>query len=222
MVWNEFLPWLLFCGARNMSYFVKLGRDSNQAESVVEQHFVHHFSRCPNMWNDLWYGHIDGIGSYLWIMLFFLSFFAIPNHVPLVFFIFPSVYKFYTSVLFHGCLLHVLFNMLALVSLGTELERIMGSVRLLFLMFLLVTTNAILPNLGWQEAITLIFLHISELWQWVFCRFVSFLVRMLTLYFLVDNGNFYCSFSIPISSPCQQGCLCTWLKIFICFFIFEA
>ena len=54
------------------------------------------------------------------------------------------MYRFYTSVLFHGSLLHVLFNMLALVPLGTELERIMGSVRLLFLMFLLASTNAIL------------------------------------------------------------------------------
>uniref|UniRef100_A0A0D9ZB56 UBA domain-containing protein n=1 Tax=Oryza glumipatula TaxID=40148 RepID=A0A0D9ZB56_9ORYZ len=54
-----------------------------------------------------------------------------------------QVYRFYTSVVFHGSLLHVLFNMLALVPLGTELERIMGSVRLLFLMFLLATTNAI-------------------------------------------------------------------------------
>ncbi len=53
------------------------------------------------------------------------------------------MYRFYTSVVFHGSLLHVLFNMLALVPLGTELERIMGSVRLLFLMFLLATTNAI-------------------------------------------------------------------------------
>jgi hypothetical protein len=58
----------------------------------------------------------------------------------------------------------------------------MGSVRLLFLMFLLATTNAVFPNLGWQEAVTLMFLHISELWQRVFCRFVSFLVCMLTLY----------------------------------------
>jgi membrane associated rhomboid family serine protease len=33
--------------------------------------------------------------------------------------------------------------MLTFVPLGTELERIMGSVRLLFLMFLLATTNAI-------------------------------------------------------------------------------
>ncbi|KAF7074449.1 hypothetical protein CFC21_079319 [Triticum aestivum] len=54
-----------------------------------------------------------------------------------------QVYRFYTSVLFHGSLLHVLFNMLTFVPLGTELERIMGSVRLLFLMFLLATTNAI-------------------------------------------------------------------------------
>jgi membrane associated rhomboid family serine protease len=116
-------------------------------------------------------------------MPFFLSFFSIPKHVPLILFVFPSVYRFYTSVLFHGCLLHVLFSILALVS-GTELERIMGSVCLLFLMFLLATTNAILPNFGWQEAVTLIFLHVSELWQKIFCRFVSFLVHMLTLYFL--------------------------------------
>jgi len=34
--------------------------------------------------------------------------------------------------------------MLALVPLGTELERIMGSVHLLFLMFLLATTNVFL------------------------------------------------------------------------------
>ena len=33
--------------------------------------------------------------------------------------------------------------MLALVPLGTELERVMGSVRLLYLMFLLSTSNAI-------------------------------------------------------------------------------
>ncbi|XP_074563756.1 rhomboid-like protein 15 isoform X2 [Curcuma longa] len=54
-----------------------------------------------------------------------------------------QVYRMYTSVLFHGSLLHVLFNMLALVPLGTELERIMGSVRLLYLMLLLATTNSV-------------------------------------------------------------------------------
>ncbi|KAG6530042.1 hypothetical protein ZIOFF_012263 [Zingiber officinale] len=54
-----------------------------------------------------------------------------------------QVYRMYTSVLFHGSLLHVLFNMLALVPLGTELERIMGSVRLLYLMLLLATINSI-------------------------------------------------------------------------------
>ncbi|PKU83578.1 Uncharacterized protein MA16_Dca008265 [Dendrobium catenatum] len=54
-----------------------------------------------------------------------------------------QVYRIYTAVLFHGSLLHVIFNMLALVPLGTELERIMGSVRLLYLMVLLATSNAI-------------------------------------------------------------------------------
>ncbi|XP_058003312.1 rhomboid-like protein 15 isoform X2 [Hevea brasiliensis] len=35
-----------------------------------------------------------------------------------------QVYRIYTSIIFHGSLLHVLFNMLALVPLGSELERI--------------------------------------------------------------------------------------------------
>ncbi|KAK2364577.1 rhomboid protein [Trifolium repens] len=54
-----------------------------------------------------------------------------------------QVYRIYTSILFHGSLLHVLFNMMALVPLGSELERIMGSVRLLYVTFLLATSNAI-------------------------------------------------------------------------------
>ncbi|GAV86125.1 UBA domain-containing protein/Rhomboid domain-containing protein [Cephalotus follicularis] len=54
-----------------------------------------------------------------------------------------QVYRFYTAVIFHGSLLHVLFNMLALVPLGSELERITGSVRLLYLIVLLATSNAI-------------------------------------------------------------------------------
>lgn len=55
-----------------------------------------------------------------------------------------AVYRFYTAVIFHGSLLHVLFNMMALVPMGSELERIMGSVRLLYLTVLLATTNAVL------------------------------------------------------------------------------
>jgi membrane associated rhomboid family serine protease len=58
-------------------------------------------------------------------------------------FLFPTAYRIYTSILFHGSLLHVMFNMLALVPLGSELERIMGSVRLLYMIILLATTNAI-------------------------------------------------------------------------------
>ncbi|KAI9152998.1 hypothetical protein LWI28_004243 [Acer negundo] len=54
-----------------------------------------------------------------------------------------QVYRIYISILFHGSLLHVLFNMMALVPLGSELERIMGSIRLLYIMILLATTNAI-------------------------------------------------------------------------------
>lgn len=54
-----------------------------------------------------------------------------------------QVYRVYTSIFFHGSLLHVFFNMLALVPLGSELERIMGSVRLLLVMLLLATSNAV-------------------------------------------------------------------------------
>ncbi|XWS56123.1 hypothetical protein CRYUN_Cryun09bG0059500 [Craigia yunnanensis] len=54
-----------------------------------------------------------------------------------------QVYRIYSSIIFHGSLLHVFFNMLALVPLGSELERIMGSVRLLYAIILLATSNAI-------------------------------------------------------------------------------
>ncbi|KAF5473996.1 hypothetical protein F2P56_005939, partial [Juglans regia] len=54
-----------------------------------------------------------------------------------------QVYRIYTSIFFHGSLLHVLFNMMALVPLGSELERITGSVRLLYMIILLATSNAI-------------------------------------------------------------------------------
>uniref|UniRef100_A0A5B6YLG1 UBA domain-containing protein n=2 Tax=Davidia involucrata TaxID=16924 RepID=A0A5B6YLG1_DAVIN len=55
-----------------------------------------------------------------------------------------QVYRIYTSIVFHGSLLHVLFNMMALVPLGSELERVMGSVRLFYMIILLATSNAIL------------------------------------------------------------------------------
>ncbi|KAF9596208.1 hypothetical protein IFM89_007890 [Coptis chinensis] len=55
-----------------------------------------------------------------------------------------QVYRIFTSILFHGSLLHVLFNMLALVPLGSELERIMGSVRLLYVIIILAISNALI------------------------------------------------------------------------------
>lgn len=54
-----------------------------------------------------------------------------------------SVYRIFTSIIFHGSVLHVLFNMMALVPLGSELERIMGSVRMLYIIFLLAISNAL-------------------------------------------------------------------------------
>ncbi|CAB4317316.1 unnamed protein product [Prunus armeniaca] len=54
-----------------------------------------------------------------------------------------QVYRIFTSIIFHGSVLHVLFNMMALVPLGSELERIMGSVRMLYIIFLLAISNAL-------------------------------------------------------------------------------
>ncbi|KAL3692717.1 hypothetical protein R1sor_006368 [Riccia sorocarpa] len=55
-----------------------------------------------------------------------------------------QVYRLYTSVVFHASIFHVVFNMLALVPIGSALERIMGSVRFLHVIFLLATGNGII------------------------------------------------------------------------------
>ncbi|KAJ9559113.1 hypothetical protein OSB04_013727 [Centaurea solstitialis] len=54
-----------------------------------------------------------------------------------------QVYRVFTSIFFHGSMLHLVFNMLALVPLGSELERVMGSIRLLYMIVLLATTSAL-------------------------------------------------------------------------------
>ncbi|XP_071690528.1 rhomboid-like protein 15 isoform X2 [Rutidosis leptorrhynchoides] len=54
-----------------------------------------------------------------------------------------QVYRVFSSIFFHGSILHLVFNMLALVPLGSELERVMGSIRLLYMIILLATTSAI-------------------------------------------------------------------------------
>ncbi|BFI29677.1 rhomboid-related protein 4 [Marchantia polymorpha subsp. ruderalis] len=55
-----------------------------------------------------------------------------------------QVYRLYTSVVFHASIFHVVFNMLALVPIGSGLERIMGSVRFLHIIFLLATSNGVI------------------------------------------------------------------------------
>ncbi|CAH9089069.1 unnamed protein product [Cuscuta epithymum] len=55
-----------------------------------------------------------------------------------------EVYRIFSSVFFHGSILHVLFNMLAFVPLGSELERIMGSIRLVYIVVLLAASNALI------------------------------------------------------------------------------
>lgn len=54
-----------------------------------------------------------------------------------------QVYRIFTSIFFHGSILHLVFNMLALVPLGSELERVMGSIRLFYMIVLLATSSAI-------------------------------------------------------------------------------
>jgi hypothetical protein len=78
-----------------------------------------------------------------------------------------------------------------------------------------------LPNLGWLEALALIFLHIIK---WIVATsilqvcFISF-THAHSIFF-VSKGNFYCSFIISIFSPCQQGCALLLLThICVCLFI---
>lgn len=42
---------------------------------------------------------------------------------------YPPVYRLVTSVVIHGGLLHVAFNMLAFVPMGAALERLVGTVQ---------------------------------------------------------------------------------------------
>eukprot|EP00245_Coleochaete_scutata_P001611 TRINITY_DN1198_c0_g1_i1.p1 TRINITY_DN1198_c0_g1~~TRINITY_DN1198_c0_g1_i1.p1 ORF type:complete len:424 (-),score=31.25 TRINITY_DN1198_c0_g1_i1:888-2159(-) len=55
-----------------------------------------------------------------------------------------EVYRPFTSVIFHGGLLHICFNMLAYVPMGSALERLLGSVRSAHLLLLIALTNAII------------------------------------------------------------------------------
>jgi membrane associated rhomboid family serine protease len=47
-------------------------------------------------------------------------------------------------VLFHASIFHVVFNMLALVPIGSALERVMGTVRFFHVILLLITSNGII------------------------------------------------------------------------------
>ncbi|CAM6008809.1 unnamed protein product [Sphagnum balticum] len=55
-----------------------------------------------------------------------------------------QVYRPYTSVVFHASILHLVFNMLALVPNGSGLERLLGSVRYFHVLFLLATSNSLI------------------------------------------------------------------------------
>lgn len=55
-----------------------------------------------------------------------------------------QVYRIYTSTLFHVSILHLVFNMLALVPIGSGLERILGSVRYSHVLFMIATCNGLL------------------------------------------------------------------------------
>ncbi|CAM6053742.1 unnamed protein product, partial [Sphagnum tenellum] len=55
-----------------------------------------------------------------------------------------QVYRPYTSVVFHASILHLVFNMLALVPIGSGLERLLGSVRYFHVLFLLATSNSLI------------------------------------------------------------------------------
>ena len=57
---------------------------------------------------------------------------------------YAQLWRVLTSAVFHASLLHVAFNMLAFIPLGSALERHIGSLQLLWLIALLVTLGAAL------------------------------------------------------------------------------
>eukprot|EP00897_Mesotaenium_endlicherianum_P003942 jgi/Mesen1/3576/ME000002S05143 len=57
-----------------------------------------------------------------------------------------QVYRLFTSILFHGGILHLVFNMMAYVPMGGALERQLGSVRYLYLLLLFAILNAIIMS----------------------------------------------------------------------------
>ena len=55
-----------------------------------------------------------------------------------------NLYRPYSSVVFHTTIIHLVFNMLALVQIGTGLEYLLGSLRYLHVLILMATSNALL------------------------------------------------------------------------------
>ncbi|CAM6117630.1 unnamed protein product [Calypogeia fissa] len=55
-----------------------------------------------------------------------------------------QVYRLFTSVFVHASIFHVLFNMLALVPIGSALERVMGTVRFFHVILLLIVSNGVI------------------------------------------------------------------------------
>jgi hypothetical protein len=123
------------------------------------------------------------------IMPFFLSFFAIPNHVPLILFIFPSI-----QVL-RICSLSWMFAPCAFQHACLAIPR-----------HWVWENHGISPSkFRMARGSHIDFLHISELWQLVFCRFASFLVCMLTLYFLLIMETFIVHLVSLFPHPVNKG-----------------
>eukprot|EP00300_Choanocystis_sp_HF-7_P026072 c28649_g1_i1.p1 GENE.c28649_g1_i1~~c28649_g1_i1.p1 ORF type:complete len:327 (-),score=-20.42 c28649_g1_i1:20-1000(-) len=55
-----------------------------------------------------------------------------------------EIYRMFTSVVFHGGILHILFNMMAYKPMGCQLETLIGSVAYLYLIFLFTVVSGLL------------------------------------------------------------------------------
>ncbi|EFJ27952.1 hypothetical protein SELMODRAFT_147697 [Selaginella moellendorffii] len=111
-----------------------------------------------------------------------------------------QVYRAITAVLFHASLLHVLFNMLALVPIGSSLERIMGSVRYLHVILLLAVSNAVIHILiAYIVAYNPIYVHKSVLME---CQigFSGILFAMIVIegsLYTGQNRSIFGLFNVP-------------------------
>lgn len=83
---------------------------------------------------------------------------------PILFIRHYQIYRAFTSVVFHGGILHIAFNMLAFVPLGSSLEHTIGTVQFMHTIFLFCVVASLLHTIiGYAMAMSPVFAQPHEM-----------------------------------------------------------